>query len=103
MTAPVNRQIVLAARPQGMPKAGGFRIDTVPVPEPGDGEVLVQNLSDHLSLYPEFLAEVGGWLKAGRIKREETVFEGIESAPTAFLGLFAGDNLGKMLVRLAGQ
>jgi len=58
-------------------------------------------ISDHLSLYPEFLAEVGGWLKAGRIKREETVVEGIENAPKAFLGLFSGDNLGKMVVRLA--
>ena len=57
-------------------------------------------ISDHLSLYPEFLAEVGGWLKAGRIKWKETVVEGIENAPKAFLGLFSGDNLGKMVVRL---
>ena len=58
-------------------------------------------ISDHLSLYPEFLAEVGGWLKSGRIKREETVVEGIENAPKAFLGLFSGGNVGKMVVRLA--
>ena len=58
-------------------------------------------ISDHLSLYPEFLAEVGGWLKSGRIKREETIVEGIENAPAAFLGLFSGDNVGKMVVRLA--
>jgi NADPH-dependent curcumin reductase CurA len=58
-------------------------------------------ISDHLSLYPEFLAEVGDWLKSGRIKREETVVEGIENAPKAFLGLFSGDNVGKMVVRLA--
>lgn len=58
-------------------------------------------ISDHLSLYPEFLAEVGGWFKAGRIKREETIVEGIENAPRAFLGLFSGDNVGKMVVRLA--
>jgi NADPH-dependent curcumin reductase CurA len=65
--------------------------------------VLMQGfiISDQLSLYPEFLAEVGGWLKAGRIKREETVVEGIENASKAFLGLFSGDNLGKMVVRLA--
>jgi len=60
-------------------------------------------ISDHLALYPEFLAEVGGLLKAGRIKREETVVEGIENAPKAFLGLFSGDNLGKMVVRLAPE
>jgi len=60
-------------------------------------------VSDHLALYPEFLAEVGGWLRAGRIKREETVVDGIENAPKAFLGLFSGDNLGKMVVRLAPE
>jgi len=60
-------------------------------------------ISDHLSLYPEFLAEVGGWLKSGRIKREETVVEGIENAPRAFLGLFSGDNLGKMVVKLTPE
>ena len=67
--------------------------------------VLMQGfiISDHLSLYPEFLAEVGGWLKSGRIKRDETVVEGIENAPKAFLGLFAGDNVGKMIVRLAPE
>jgi hypothetical protein len=40
-------------------------------------------------------------LKERRIKSEETVVEGIENAPKAFLGLFSGDNLGKMVVRLA--
>ena len=44
MTAGVNRQIVLAARPQGMVKASDFRLETSPVPEPGAGEALVRNL-----------------------------------------------------------
>ena len=57
-------------------------------------------ISDHFDRYPEFVAEVGPWLKAGRIKYEETVLEGIENAPRAFMGLFSGDNLGKMLVKL---
>ena len=35
MTAPVNRQIVLAARPAGMAKAADFRLEAAPVPEPG--------------------------------------------------------------------
>jgi NADPH-dependent curcumin reductase CurA len=106
MTAPVNRQIVLTARPQGLPKAGD-------PPDPGPrylfsmiaNRVLMQGfiISDHLNLYPEFLAEVSGWRKARRIKSEETVVEGIENAPEAFLGLFSGDNLGKMVVRLASD
>ena len=57
-------------------------------------------ISDHIERYPEFVAEVGGWLKAGRIKYEETVVDGIDRAVKAFLGLFSGDNTGKMVVRL---
>lgn len=51
--------------------------------------------------YPEFLTQISKWISDGRIVWEETVFDGIESAPQAFLGLFAGRNLGKMLVKLA--
>jgi NADPH-dependent curcumin reductase CurA len=40
------------------------------------------------------------WIAEGKIKARETVEEGIENAPTAFLKLFQGGNLGKMLVRL---
>jgi NADPH-dependent curcumin reductase CurA len=67
--------------------------------------VLMQGfiISDHMPRYPEFLAEVGGWLRAGRIRYQETVVEGIERAVTAFLGLFAGDNTGKMIVRLGPE
>jgi NADPH-dependent curcumin reductase len=65
--------------------------------------VLMQGfiISDHFDKYPAFLAEVGGWLRTGKIKHEATVVEGIENAVKAFMGLFAGDNLGKMVVRLA--
>lgn len=51
-------------------------------------------------LQPQFLAQVGGWIAEGRLKWEETVKEGIASAPEAFAGLFSGANMGKMLVRL---
>lgn len=80
------------------------------LPEPGPrnirnmvgNRVLMQGfiISDHMDRYPEFVAEVGGWLKAGRLKYQETVVEGIDRAVTAFLGLFAGDNTGKMIVKL---
>jgi NADPH-dependent curcumin reductase CurA len=51
-------------------------------------------------LQPQFLADMGGWIAQGRIKWEETVFDGIEKAPDAFIGLFSGANTGKMLVKL---
>ena len=40
------------------------------------------------------------WIAAGKIKWQETLVTGIENAPKAFIGLFKGDNVGKMLVRL---
>lgn len=48
----------------------------------------------------QFIADVGGWIKEGKIKWEETIMNGIENAPNAFLGLFSGANMGKMLVKL---
>jgi NADPH-dependent curcumin reductase CurA len=55
---------------------------------------------DYQSRMDEFYREMGGWLKSGAVKSRETVVEGIEQAPEAFLGLFKGANVGKMLVRL---
>jgi NADPH-dependent curcumin reductase CurA len=43
---------------------------------------------------------MGGWIASGAIKSRETVHDGIEAMPDAFLGLFSGRNTGKMLVRL---
>ena len=40
------------------------------------------------------------WIGAGKIKWQETIVAGIENAPKAFIGLFKGDNVGKMLVTL---
>jgi hypothetical protein len=51
-------------------------------------------------LMPQFLAEVGGWIADGTLRWEETIHEGIAAAPAAFIGLFEGGNMGKMLVRL---
>jgi hypothetical protein len=43
---------------------------------------------------------MAAWLKSGAVKSRETVVEGLEQTPEAFLGLFKGANVGKMLVRL---
>ena len=58
-------------------------------------------VSHHADLLPKFVEDLSGWVKEGKVKWRETVFEGIEKAPDAFLGLFSGENTGKMLVKLA--
>jgi hypothetical protein len=55
---------------------------------------------DHVRRYPEFLAEAGPLVADGRIVHRETVVDGFERLPDAFAGLFRGDNVGKMLVRI---
>ncbi|MCT1871019.1 NADP-dependent oxidoreductase [Micrococcus luteus] len=49
---------------------------------------------------PEFLERVGPWVAAGKIQWDETVREGLENAPQAFIDLLEGANTGKMVVRL---
>ena len=56
---------------------------------------------DWLDHQDAFEREVGGYFKAGKVKHKETVVEGIDKAVDAFIGLFQGKNLGKMVVELA--
>jgi NADPH-dependent curcumin reductase CurA len=55
---------------------------------------------DWLDRQDDFEKEVGGYLQAGKLKNKETVVEGIDKAADAFLGLFQGTNVGKMVVKL---
>jgi len=57
-------------------------------------------VSDWLGRRAEFEEEVGAYVKAGKVKNKETVVKGIEQAPAAFIGLFQGQNVGKMVVEL---
>jgi NADPH-dependent curcumin reductase CurA len=57
-------------------------------------------VSDFMDMREQFYADMGKWLREGRIKWEETVENGIANAPKAFLNLFSGVNTGKMLVKL---
>ena len=52
-------------------------------------------------LREQFLSDMKGWIKDGRMKYRETIVDGIVNAPRALIGLFTGENIGKMLVRLA--
>jgi NADPH-dependent curcumin reductase CurA len=56
---------------------------------------------DWLDRQAEFRKEVGSYFQAGKLKHKETVVEGIDQAVGAFLVLFQGHNVGKMVVKLA--
>jgi NADPH-dependent curcumin reductase CurA len=58
-------------------------------------------VSDFLNRQSEFEQEVGDYYLAGKLKNKETIVEGIDRAVEAFIGLFAGKNIGKMVVKLA--
>ena len=58
-------------------------------------------VSDHLEVWPQALAELEAHVASGRVKFRESITEGIERAPEAFLGLLKGRNFGKQLVRLS--
>ena len=53
-----------------------------------------------MEVWPEALKELGTLVATGKLKYRETVAEGIEAAPEAFLGLLKGRNFGKQLVKL---
>lgn len=57
-------------------------------------------VGDHFDRLPDFERDVGGWVKEGRVRGRETLVDGIEQAPRAFLGMLQGENVGKMVVRL---
>lgn len=57
-------------------------------------------VSEHMEVWPEALTELGTLVGSGKFRPRETVAQGIESAPEAFLGLLKGKNFGKQLVKL---
>ncbi|MEU7379742.1 NADP-dependent oxidoreductase [Streptomyces sp. NPDC042207] len=82
--------------------------NTEPAPGPRNLARLIQTrgriqgflVGDHSDLQPEFVREVGAWVRSGELKYRETVVEGIENTLEAFLGVLRGDNTGKMIVKL---
>ncbi|MEM9063457.1 MAG: NADP-dependent oxidoreductase [Pseudomonadota bacterium] len=70
--------------------------------------ILVQRLSvrgfiitDHYDRFPAFLNEVSSYIRDGRVKYRESVTEGIENAPQAFIDMLKGGNFGKTLIKTA--
>ena len=58
-------------------------------------------VSDHLDRGPAFLQEVAPLVMSGRIKFREDIVEGLDHAPSAFIGLLQGKNFGKLMVRVS--
>jgi len=79
-----------------------------PPPGPGNLHLIVTNrltirgfiILDHNDRFPAMIEEVGSWLASGKLVAEETVVDGLDNAPAAFLGMLRGENTGKMVVRL---
>ena len=57
-------------------------------------------VSDRMTLWPPAMGELAGWVASGKLKYRETVAQGLENAPKAFVGLLKGQNFGKQLVKL---
>lgn len=82
--------------------------NTEPAPGPRNLARLIQTrgriegflVGDHYDLQPQFVQEVGPWIRSGELKYRETVVEGIENNLEAFFGVLRGDNIGKMIVKL---
>jgi NADPH-dependent curcumin reductase CurA len=55
---------------------------------------------DHYDMTNRFLNDMTKWVKEGTIKWKETIFEGLENSPKAFIALFNGENFGKTLVKV---
>jgi hypothetical protein len=80
----------------------------VPTPGPTNLSTMIYNRVtmtgfvsvEFLDRQPQFLQDMSSWIRDGKIKYQETIFNGIERSVEAFQGLFSGVNEGKMLVKL---
>ncbi|MFE8644890.1 NADP-dependent oxidoreductase [Sphingomonas sp. NCPPB 2930] len=81
--------------------------DGKPLPLQNPALILVNRMkvqgfivSEHMEIWPEALKELGELVGSGKLRPRETVAEGLDAAPEAFLGLLKGRNFGKQLVKL---
>jgi NADPH-dependent curcumin reductase len=57
-------------------------------------------LFDHMDRYEASVAQLAGWVRAGQLRYQEDILEGLESCPDALAGLYRGENKGKRVIRL---
>jgi NADPH-dependent curcumin reductase len=81
--------------------------DGAPLPLANPSLILINRLkvegfivSEHMEVWPQALTELGTLVATGKLRARESVAQGIEAAPEAFLGLLKGKNFGKQLVKL---
>jgi NADPH-dependent curcumin reductase CurA len=81
--------------------------DGQPLPLANPSLILISRLkvegfivSEHMEVWPEALKELGTLVATGKLKPRESIAQGLEAAPEAFLGLLKGKNFGKQLVKL---
>jgi len=77
------------------------------IPLKNAGSILTSRLtvqgfivSEHMEIWPQALRELGAYVSQGKIKYRETIVQGIEAAPRAFIGMLRGENFGKQLVKV---
>ncbi len=80
------------------------------MPQPGPSNLLLINtkkltmqgfiVTDYWEHYGECVEQMGQWIKEGKVKSEETVYEGLDNAAEAIIGLFEVKNKGKKLVKI---
>ena len=58
------------------------------------------NVSNNQSQFPEGIKHLARWVKEGKLKYKETIIKGFDPLPSALLGLFKGENTGKMIVEV---
>jgi NADPH-dependent curcumin reductase CurA len=83
----------------------GYNGEPIPLQQP---QLLLQSrlrlegfiVSEHMEVWPEALKELGTMVATGKLKYRETIAQGIDAAPDAFIGLLKGRNFGKQLVKL---
>ncbi len=81
--------------------------DGRPVPLSNPALILVSRLklqgfivSEHMEVWPEALKELGALVASGKLRPRESIAQGLQAAPEAFMGLLKGKNFGKQLVKL---
>ena len=60
-------------------------------------------VSEHVDMMPAFTADMAAWLKDGKIKYRETIIQGMENMPRALVGLFRGENFGKLIASVGDE